>query len=66
MEENMQLITLTFTYAASGAAKRERGFTVFWVMVLAIAILDDGDRRKKERQRRQREQVRKPAVPRPF
>lgn len=65
LEENMQSITFTFTQAASGAAKPKRGFTIFWMMVIAIAILDDGERREKERQR-QREQARKPAAPRPF
>lgn len=64
-EENMQTITFTFTQAASGAAKPKRGFTIFWMMVLAIAILDDGEHREKERQR-QRQQARKPAAPRPF
>ncbi len=59
----MQSITFAFTQAASGAAKPKRGFTVFWMMVLAIAILDDGC--EKERQR-QREQARKPAGPRPY
>ena len=61
----MQSITFTFTQAASGAAKPKRGFTIFWMMVLAIAILDDGERREKERQR-QRTQAQKPAAPRPF
>lgn len=64
MEENMQSITFTFTQAASGAAKPKRGFTVFWMMVLAIAILDDGERREKDRQR-QCAQTHKPAGPTP-
>ena len=37
----------TFTQAASGSAKPKRGFMIFWMMIIAIAILDDGDAARK-------------------
>lgn len=61
----MQSITFTFTRAASVAAKPKRGFTIFWVTVLAIAILDESERREQSRQR-QCEPAQKPSAPRPF
>jgi hypothetical protein len=47
-------IKSTFTAAASGT-----GFDIFWMLVLAIAILDDSDRRAKQ------QRDRKPAPPKP-
>ncbi|WOS62040.1 hypothetical protein [Sinorhizobium fredii] len=49
-------ISITFNRAA---ADDSPGVSVFWLMVFAIAILDDGDRREKERRKR------KPAEPQP-
>ncbi len=44
MEENMQSIRATFTIAAKGETNSRPVFSVFWLMVWAIAILDDSDR----------------------
>jgi hypothetical protein len=60
MEENMR-INITFNRAA---ADIDPGFSVFWLMVFAIAILDDGDRREKERRKGEKAH-RPPAGPRP-
>lgn len=57
----MQSITLTFTAAATGKPPKP-GFCIFWMMVLAIAILDDDKRREKER-RREQERAAKPTLP---
>ena len=68
----MQSISTTFTRAATGDADTSPGFSVFWLMVLAIAILDDSDRREKERRRKQQAHAQPqrkpipPAGPRPF
>lgn len=48
----MQSIRATFTIAAKGAASSRPVFSVFWLMVWAIAILDDSDRRESERSRK--------------
>lgn len=56
----MLSIKSTFTAAASGPS----GFSVFWLLALAIAILDDADRREKER-RDKREPAARPQAPRP-
>ena len=48
-------IKSTFTAAASGT-----GFRLFWMLVFALAILDDSDRREKQR----RDQHLTPAKPR--
>lgn len=70
----MQSISSTFTRAASGEARIDPGFSVFWMMVFAIAILDDAERREREKKRRRERQAlaqpqprpRPPAAPRPF
>jgi hypothetical protein len=49
-EEKMQ-ISITFNRVA---VETDPGFSVFWLMVFAIAILDDSDRREKERRKRKR------------
>jgi hypothetical protein len=49
-------ISITFNRAAADDGP---GVSVFWLMVFAIAILDDGDRRENERRKR------KPAQPQP-
>jgi hypothetical protein len=54
-EENMQ-ISILFNRTAEGDGP---GFSVFWLMVFAIAILDDSDRRADERRKRP------PAAPQP-
>lgn len=58
----MQSIKTTFTCAVTGNTETGPGFSIFWLMVLAIAILDDSDRREKER-RRKRDQAPPPATP---
>ena len=52
MEENMQSISLTFTLAARRRAAPQPVFSIYWMMVWAIAILDDADRREKDRRRK--------------
>lgn len=49
-------INITFNRAA--ADDYDPGVSVFWLMVFAIAILDDSDRR--ERERRKRDQAHRP------
>lgn len=44
----MHSLRFTLTLAASGDAA-DTGVSVFWLTVLAIAIMDDGDRRAKKR-----------------
>ncbi len=56
----MLSIKSTFTAAASGSS----GFSVFWLLALAIAILDDADRREENR-RDKREPAVWPRSPRP-
>jgi hypothetical protein len=51
-EENMRTIKPAFSRAANGDRDPGPGFSVFWLMVLAIIILDDGDRRDKDRRRK--------------
>lgn len=68
----MKTISSTFTRAATGT-ERQANYDFFWLMLWALAILDDSDRREKER-RRKREQAKTaaqskpkpPARPRPF
>lgn len=52
----MLSISITFTRAARDT---DPGFSVFWLMVFAVAILDDAERREKE-QRRKRDPARPP------
>lgn len=59
----MQTITTTFTCAAGGTAKGS-DFRLFWMLVIAIAILDDSDCREKK-QRRKRAQAAKRQTARP-
>ncbi|WP_292615456.1 hypothetical protein [Mesorhizobium sp.] len=47
----MQSITATFTAAARGRCATT-GFSFFWMMVFAIAILDDSERRSEQRCKR--------------
>lgn len=42
----MKTIRTAFTCAAKGGA-RFKGLRVYWLMVFAIAIIDDGERRSK-------------------
>ena len=63
MEENMQSIKTTFTCAVTGKTEGGRGFSIFWLMVLAIAILDDSDSRDKDRRRKP--EAPSPATPKP-
>lgn len=46
----MQSITLTFTAAATSYTVHPN-FSIFWLIVFAIAVLDDEKRREKERRR---------------
>jgi hypothetical protein len=48
----MRTIKFAFSRAASGDRDTGPGFSVFWLMVWAIVILDDADRRDKERRRK--------------
>jgi hypothetical protein len=64
MEENMQSIRTAFTCATTGTAGEARGFTFFWMMVFAIAILDDSAERE-EKRRKRNEAHRTPAGPKP-
>jgi len=63
----MLSIKSTFAAAASGRA----GFSIFWLVVFAIAILDDEDRRDKKRRKKRERAAQAPALkpppgPRPF
>lgn len=60
----MQSIRTAFTCAATGATGEARGFSFFWMMVFAIAILDDSERRETKRRKRN-EAHRAPAGPKP-
>jgi hypothetical protein len=56
----MQSISTAFTRAAAGNADTAPGVSVFWLMVLAIAILDDSERREKEQRDKRNKPVPKP------
>jgi hypothetical protein len=62
----MSLLTTTFSRAAFG----HPGSDTFWLLIWALAICDDADRRKERRRRRKREaeqsQRKPPSGPRPF
>ena len=60
----MQSIRTAFTCAATGNAGGDHGFSFFWMMVFAIAILDDGERRE-EKRRKRNDAPRAPAGPKP-
>lgn len=60
----MQSIRTAFTCAATGTAGTAHGFSFFWMMVFAIAILDDSDEREKKRRKRN-EAFHRPAGPKP-
>jgi hypothetical protein len=65
MEENMQSTSSAFNRAAEGGTEATTGFSFFWMMVFAIAIIDDGDRRTKKRKDK-RDKAHKPRpAPRP-
>jgi hypothetical protein len=64
MEENMQSIKTAFTSAATGTAGGDHGFSFFWMMVFAIAILDDSESREKKRRKRS-DAPRAPVGPKP-
>ena len=51
-EENMRTIKTAFSRAAIGVPDPGPGVSVFWLMVWAIAILDDADRRDKDCRRK--------------
>ena len=53
-------IKTAFGCAASGNS----GFSTFWLLVFAIAILDDAQRREKRRKKRNRE-AQPPRKPKP-
>jgi hypothetical protein len=70
MEENMQPIKSAFTRAASPAAASS-GVSLFWLMVWAIAILDDSERREEERRKKRnrpqpQRKPKRPSGPQPF
>lgn len=60
----MQSIKTAFTCAAAGTAGEARGFSFFWMMVFAIAILDDSEERIDARRKRNQAH-RAPAGPKP-
>lgn len=60
----MQSIRTAFTCAATGSAGTDHSFSFFWMMVFAIAILDDSERRDAQRRKRN-EAYRPPAGPKP-
>ncbi|WP_065331616.1 hypothetical protein [Tritonibacter mobilis] len=63
MEDNMFSLSLNFTAAAQRIKPQSTcGFSTFWMLVFAFAILEDGDRRKKDRQNN----LSRPNGPRPF
>ncbi len=64
----MQSLHITFTLAASGDAGTGADASIFWLMLLALAILDDGDRRETKRRRKRLadQQPRRPAGPKLF
>jgi hypothetical protein len=64
MEENMHSIRTAFTCAATGNAGGDHGFSFFWMMVFAIAILDDSESRE-EKRRKRNDAHRAPAGPKP-
>ncbi len=43
---------ISFSYNQAAGGKIDNGFSIFWMTVLAIAILDDDERREKERQQK--------------
>lgn len=47
----MQSITLTFTEAATGH-KVHPDYSIFWLIVFALCVLDDEKRREKKRRRK--------------
>jgi len=67
----MQPITPVFTRTAAGDAAASPRVSVFWLMVWAIAILDDSDRREEERRRKReraqslQQKPQRPGGPRP-
>ena len=60
----MQSIRTAFTCAVTGTAGTDHGFSFFWMMVFAIAILDDSERRD-EKRRKRNQAHRAPAAPKP-
>jgi hypothetical protein len=62
MEENMQSTKPTFNHAARGFT----GYSVFWLMVFAIAIIDDGESRTKKRKGKRDKAPKPPSGPRFF
>lgn len=52
-------VSTTFTRAAAGKPEPKPGFSTFWLLVFAIAILNDAESREEER-RRKGEQAQKP------
>jgi len=65
----MKTISATFTRAASGTIPGSPGIA-FWMILFALAILDDSDQREKERRTKadtaKAEPRPKPPAPRPF
>lgn len=60
----MPAISSTFTCAASDKKHVRFGLSRYWMMVAAVAILDESKRREKER-RRKRERFTQPHRPKP-
>jgi hypothetical protein len=63
-EETMLTISITFIRAATGIPRPQAAVSTFWLLVFAVAILDDAERRDKE-QRRKRECKGEPIRPKP-
>lgn len=71
MEENMQPIRPAFNRAARGDTASRPRVSVFWLMVLAIAIIDDSERREEERRKKRnrpkpQRKPKRPSGPRPL
>jgi hypothetical protein len=55
----MKSIKLSFTRAATGKTR----FSVFWLLVSAIVIINDTERREKERREKRNRQTKPPRKP---
>lgn len=54
---------LSIKLAFCRAAAPDTGFSTFWLLVFAIAILDDGERREERRKKRDRKAKDQPSPP---
>ncbi len=57
----MKSIKLTFTRAVTGMT----GFSIFWLMIFAVAIDDDRQRREKKRREKRNRLAIPPRKPKP-